>query len=178
MKKILNILCRVLQAWHSAKRFLCRVPILTLGKVFFLFLFSNFFCGIYTVPWSTCSNLKLFYDLLVYFLIFYVYLNFRHRTSQLAQKLLNFLSQPLHAMTRHLDKFRDFWTSFAFYIIKKHFFNKLVVMFRETDVRNFTNVPAHGLKIHSKTWIPFFESLNSNISCTCSSNLLFREKIK
>ena len=45
-------LCRVLQAWHSAKRFLCRVPIPTLGKVFlfFLFLFSNFFCGIYTVP--------------------------------------------------------------------------------------------------------------------------------
>ena len=29
-------------------------------------------------------------------------------------------------------------------------------MFRETDVRNFTNVPAHSLKIHSKTWIPFF----------------------
>ena len=45
-------LCRVLQAWHSAKRFLCRVPIPTLSKVFlfFLFLFSNFFCGIYTVP--------------------------------------------------------------------------------------------------------------------------------
>ena len=105
-------------------------------------------------------------------------LGFRHRTSQLARKLLNFLPQPLHAMTRHLDKFRDFRTSFAFYIIKKHFFNKLVVMFRETDVRNFTNVPAHGLKIHSKTWIPFFESLNSNISCTCSSNLLFREKFK
>ena len=78
-------------------------------------------------------------------------LGFRHRTSQLARKHLNFLPQPLHAMTRHLDKFCDFRTSFAFYIIKKHFFNKLVVMFRETDVRNFTNVPAHGLKIHSKT---------------------------
>ena len=78
-------------------------------------------------------------------------LGFRHRTSQLARKLLNFLPQPLHAMIRHLDKFHDFRTSFAFYIIKKHLFNKLVVMFRETDVRNFTNVPAHGLKIHSKT---------------------------
>ena len=78
-------------------------------------------------------------------------LGFRHRTSQLARKLLNFVPQPLHTMTRQLDKFRDFRTSFAFYIIKKHFFNKLVVMFRETDVRNFTNVPAHGLKIHSKT---------------------------
>ena len=42
-------LCRVLQAWHSAKRFLCRVPIPSLGKVF-LFLFLNFFYGIYTVP--------------------------------------------------------------------------------------------------------------------------------
>ena len=34
-------LCRVLQAWHSAKRFLCRVPIPTLGKVF---LFFFYFC--------------------------------------------------------------------------------------------------------------------------------------
>ena len=105
-------------------------------------------------------------------------LGFRHRTSQLARKLLNFLPQPLHAMTRHLNKFHDFRTSFAFYIIKKLFFNKFVVMFRETDVRNFTNVPAHSLKIHSKTWIPFFQSLNSNISCTCSSNLLFSEKMQ
>ena len=39
-------------------------------------------------------------------------------SSQLAWKLLNFLPQPLHAMTRHLYKFRDFWTSFSFYIIK------------------------------------------------------------
>ena len=61
-------LCQVLQAWHSAKRFLCRVSIPTLSKVFFLF--SNFFCGIYIVPWSTCSNLELFYDFLVYFLNF------------------------------------------------------------------------------------------------------------
>ena len=100
------------------------MPIATLGKVFlfFLFLFTNFFCGIYTLLRSTCSNLKLFYDLLVYFLIFYVYLNFRHRTSQLARKPLNFLSQPLHVMTRHLDKFRDFRTLFAFYIIKKNTF--------------------------------------------------------
>ena len=48
-------------------------------------------------------------------------LGFRHRTSQLARKLLNFLPQPLHAMTRHLDKFRDFRTSFAFCIIKNTF---------------------------------------------------------
>ena len=32
-------LCRVLQAWHSAKRFFCRVPIATLGKVFLFFYF-------------------------------------------------------------------------------------------------------------------------------------------
>ena len=75
-------------------------------------------------------------------------MGFRHRTSQLARKLINFLPKPLHAMTRHLDKFRDFRTLFAFYIIKKYFFNKLVVMFHEIDVRNFMNVPAHGLKIH------------------------------
>ena len=65
-------------AWHSAKRFLCRVPISTLGKVFlfFLFLFSNFFYGIYTVPRSTCSNLELFYDFLVYFFNFLCLLEF------------------------------------------------------------------------------------------------------
>jgi hypothetical protein len=62
-----------------------------------------------------------------------------------------FLPQPLHAMTRHLDKFHDFRTPFAFYIIKKHFFNKLVVMFREEHVLNFTCVPSYGLKIHSET---------------------------
>jgi hypothetical protein len=78
-------------------------------------------------------------------------LGFRHHTSQRARNLLNFLPQPLHAMTRHLDKFHDFWTPFAFYIIKKHFFNKLVVMFREEHVQNFTCVPAYGLEIHSET---------------------------
>ena len=44
-------------------------------------------------------------------------LGFWHPTSQLARNLLNFLPQPPHAITRRLDKFRDFWTSFAFYII-------------------------------------------------------------
>ena len=44
------------QLRHSTKYFL-----------FFLFLFSNFFCGIYTVPRSTCSNLELFYDFLYIF---------------------------------------------------------------------------------------------------------------
>jgi len=40
-------LCRVLQAWHSAKRFLCRVPIPTLGKVFF-FVFKFFLWHLYS----------------------------------------------------------------------------------------------------------------------------------
>ena len=44
-------------------------------------------------------------------------LSFWYPTSQLARNLLNFLPQPPHAITRRLDKFRDFWTSFAFYII-------------------------------------------------------------
>ena len=44
-------LCRVLQAWHSAKRFLCRVPIATLGKVFlffFIFVFKFFLWHLYS----------------------------------------------------------------------------------------------------------------------------------
>ena len=57
------------------------------------------------------------------------YREFRKRTNSSGimsntvsiRKLLIFLPQPLHAMTRHLDKFRDFWTSFAFYIIKSTF---------------------------------------------------------
>ena len=44
-------------------------------------------------------------------------LAFRHLPSQLASNFLNFLPRPPHAITRHLDKFRDFWTSFGFYII-------------------------------------------------------------
>ena len=48
-------------------------------------------------------------------------LGFWHPTSQLARNLLNFLPQPPHAITRRLDKFRDFRTSFAFYIIKNTF---------------------------------------------------------
>ena len=42
-------LCRVLHAWHSAKRFLCRVPIPTLGKVFFfIFVFKIFLWHLYS----------------------------------------------------------------------------------------------------------------------------------
>jgi hypothetical protein len=41
--------------------------------------------------------------------------------SQLARNLLNFVTQPLHAITWHLDKFHDFRTSFRFYIIYKYF---------------------------------------------------------
>ena len=58
-------LCQVLQAWHSAKYF-----------YFFLFFFSNLLCGIYTIPWSICSNLELFYDFLVYFFNFLCLLEF------------------------------------------------------------------------------------------------------
>ena len=41
----------------------------------------------------------------------------KHRTWQLAQNLLKFLSQPTHMISWHLDKFCDFRTSFAFYRI-------------------------------------------------------------
>ena len=41
----------------------------------------------------------------------------KHRTWQLARNLLNFLSQPPHMISWHLDKFHNFRTSFAFYRI-------------------------------------------------------------
>ena len=44
-------LCRVLQAWHSAKRFICRVPTPTLDKVFlffFIFVFKFFLWHLYS----------------------------------------------------------------------------------------------------------------------------------
>ena len=41
----------------------------------------------------------------------------KHRTWQLTRNLLKFLSQPAHMISWHLDKFYDFWTSFAFYRI-------------------------------------------------------------
>jgi hypothetical protein len=49
-------------------------------------------------------------------------LGFWHPTSQLARNLLNFLLQPPHAMTRRLDKFHDFWTSFGFFYHLKSLF--------------------------------------------------------
>ena len=67
-------------------------------------------------------------------------LGFRHPTSQLAWNLLNFLSQPTHAITWHLDKFRHFRTSYGLYIILKHFFGKWLVMLREEDARNLMRV--------------------------------------
>ena len=86
------ILCRVLAVSTRQTCCLCRVSGLTLGKEVPLpsansdtrqsfFLFSNFFCGIYTVPWSTCSNLQLFYDFLVYFLNFLCLLEFFSKKS-------------------------------------------------------------------------------------------------
>ena len=54
-----------------------------------------------------------------------------HTKSQLARNLLNFLPQPTHAIIWHLAKFRDFRTSYGFYIILKHFSGKLVIMLRE-----------------------------------------------
>ena len=47
-------------------------------------------------------------------------INFRHLMSRVARNFLNFLPRAPHAMTRYLDKFRDFRTLFGFYIILKH----------------------------------------------------------
>ena len=37
-----------------------------------------------------------------------------------------------------------------------------MVMFREQDIRNFVYLNRYSLKLHSITWISFFESLNSD----------------
>jgi hypothetical protein len=50
-------------------------------------------------------------------------------------------------------------------------------MLRQQDARHFMWVPGHGLKIHYISWISFFESPNSIIPCTCSSNLKYSKKI-
>ena len=73
----------------------------------------------------------------LYFLHMWRCLGFRHPTSQLTRSLLNFLPQPTHAITWHLAKFRDFRTSYGFYIILKHFSGKSVVMLREQDAWKF-----------------------------------------
>jgi hypothetical protein len=44
--------------------------------------------------------------------------------------------------------------------------------------RNFMRGPGYDLNILQTSWIPFFESTNSIISCTCSSTLELREKFK
>ena len=41
----------------------------------------------------------------------------KHRTWQFTRNLRNFLSQPPHMISWHLNKFHDFQTSFAFYRI-------------------------------------------------------------
>ena len=80
-------------------------------------------------------------------------------------------------------RYHDISTSFMifglrlhFIEFKKQFVRKFVVMFREQDFRNFGSVPGYGLTLHSIPWISFFESLNSIIRCTGSSNLYFPKK--
>ena len=55
-----------------------------------------------------------------------------HERSCYFRNLLNFLPQ--------LAKFRDFRTSYGFYIILKYFSGKSVVMLREEDARNLMRV--------------------------------------
>jgi hypothetical protein len=51
-------------------------------------------------------------------------------------------------------------------------------MLRHQHGRNFMRGPGYGPNILRTSWIPFFESTNSIISCTCSSTLELREKFK
>ena len=71
-------LCRVLHVWHSAKRFLCRVPIPTLGKVFFFQIFSVAFIQ-YLEAHVPIWNFSLTFWYI--FLNFYVYLIFSRKSK-------------------------------------------------------------------------------------------------
>ena len=105
-------------------------------------------------------------------------LGFRHPVSQLARNLMNFLPQPPHAITRHVAKFRDFWTLFGIYIIINHFSITFLDMLCQREGWDFMCGCGYGLNIHQISWLSFFESLSSNISCTCSWNLNYVKKFK
>ena len=96
--------------------------------------------------------------------------------AQRARNFFKFWPQHTHTISWHLDKFRDFWNSFAFFRIKKPPARKMVALLRAHVDRNFVSVHGFGLTLHWKTRISFFESFKSNIRCTRSSNLHFPEK--
>ena len=79
-----------------------------------------------------------------------------HPTWRRPGNLLKILSQPLHVILWHHDKFHDFRPLFAFYIIWKQLIRKFMVMFREYDVREFGYIHEYGLKLYSKTCISIF----------------------
>ena len=69
----------------------------------------------------------------------------RHSVKPLPQALGKERVSGSDTISLHLDKFHDFWTSFAFCRIYKHFTRNFADMFRERDIRNFGSVPGYGL---------------------------------
>jgi hypothetical protein len=67
-----------------------------------------------------------------------------HSTSQLSQNILKFLSQPLHMISRHVDKFHDFLTLFVFYTIFKQLDGKFTATLSEHGARSFRFAPEIG----------------------------------
>jgi hypothetical protein len=72
-------------------------------------------------------------------------LRFLHIMSQhLSPNILNFLSQPLHMISWHVDKFYDFLTLFVFYTIFKQLDGKFTGMLSEHGARSFRSAPEIG----------------------------------
>jgi hypothetical protein len=99
-----------------------------------------------------------------------------HRTWQLSQNSVKFLSQPLHIISWFLDKFHNFLILFVFYTTLKQLDHKFAVMLHEHGVRNFWYVPKLGRNLCSITWISFLHSLFSIFRVTCRSNLNYPKK--
>ena len=71
-----------------------------------------------------------------------------HRTWQRAQNFFKIFPWHTHTIRWQLDKFHDFWNSFAFYTIKKPLPRKLAALPREHVDRNFETVLGFSLNLH------------------------------
>jgi hypothetical protein len=67
-----------------------------------------------------------------------------HSVWQLSRNTAKFLSESLHMIPWHVDKFHDFLTLFVLYIILKQLDRNFMVMFREHGARKFRSVPEIG----------------------------------
>ena len=106
-----------------------------------------------------------------------------HETSSQILRFVSIVRDNVHQTfsnfyhSLHI-RYHDISTSFMIFGLHLLFIEfkntshvKFAVMFRKQDVWNFGSVPGYGLTLYSVTWLSFFESLNSIIRITCSSNL-------